>query len=115
MNDRDSTAHETQAEVDASDQVAITHTTEANVTGADIDGFGTVVQAQDGYIGACSALILAIATNTYLTDDEADALLEALPTADLQKQLIVGLKCHGLIPPDTAAFIIGYARDLRGA
>jgi hypothetical protein len=62
---------------------------------------------------ACRALLHALATDTLLTDDEADALAGAMPDAEGQKALLVALKCHGLIRAEQAAFLVGYVRGLR--
>lgn len=50
----------------------------------------------DRYLAACSALLVAMATNSTLTDDEADALLDAMPDVDLRDGLRVGLAMGGL-------------------
>ena len=62
-------------------------------------------QADDRYLAACSALLVALATDTLLEDAEADALcaaVDGLPSGvqtgiDLSAALRVGLASHGLV------------------
>lgn len=53
-------------------------------------------QAEDGYLAAVSALLLAIATNGVITPEECDTLLDAMPDIDLRDGLRVGLGMLGL-------------------
>ena len=73
----------------------------------------TAAAAAVDFPTACHALLKAIATDTLLSDDEADALAGAMPDAEGQKSLLVALKCHGLIRAEQAAFLVGYVRGLQ--
>ncbi len=53
-------------------------------------------QAEDAYLAAVSALLVAIATDGMLTVEEADALVDAMPDGELARGLRVGLKMYGL-------------------
>ena len=53
-------------------------------------------QAEDAYLAAVSALLVAIATNSTVTPDECDALLDAMPDVDMRDGLRVGLGMLGL-------------------
>lgn len=52
-------------------------------------------QADDAYLAAVSALLVAIATNGLVTRDEADVLADAMPD-ELRAGLVVGLGLYGL-------------------
>lgn len=52
-------------------------------------------QADDAYLAAVSALLVAIATNGLVTRDEADVLADAMPD-ELRAGLVVGLALYGL-------------------
>ncbi len=54
-------------------------------------------QADDAYLAACSALLVAVASNTTINAAEADALLDAMPDAELRDGLRVGLGMYGLL------------------
>lgn len=53
-------------------------------------------QAEDAYLAAVSALLVAIATGGLLTEHEVVVLLGAMPDDDLAAGLLVGLKMYGL-------------------
>lgn len=53
-------------------------------------------QAEDAYLAAVSALLVAIATNGLLTVEEADTLVDAMPDLELAAGLRVGFTLYGL-------------------
>ena len=53
-------------------------------------------QADDAYLAAVSALLVAIATQTTVTVDECDTLLDAMPDVDMRDGLRIGLGMLGL-------------------
>lgn len=53
-------------------------------------------QAEDAYLAAMSALLVAIATNGLLTVEEADTLVDAMPDLELAAGLRVGFTLYGL-------------------
>lgn len=53
-------------------------------------------QAEDAYLAAVSALLVAIATDGMLTVEEADALVDAMPDGELARGLRVGFTLYGL-------------------
>lgn len=69
-------------------------------------------QADGDFLSAARALLVAIATNNMVGDDELDALAMAMSDPTLAKALIVNLKCHGLASADAVAFTIGYRRPM---
>lgn len=58
-------------------------------------------QPSDAYLAAVSALLLALAQpNVTLTDEEVEALLDAMPDGELRRGLLeIGLFEAGLLPP----------------
>lgn len=53
-------------------------------------------QPANAFLAACSALLMAIATNSTITDAEVDVLLDAMPDVDMRHGLRVGLNHAGL-------------------
>ena len=53
-------------------------------------------QADDRYLAACSALLVAMATNSTINDQEAEALLGAMPDAAMRDGLRFALGCCGV-------------------
>ena len=55
-------------------------------------------QEQDAYLAACTALLVAIATNTLLTDDEVDTLAgmfaDLAPVTSRDINLSASLRCN---------------------
>ena len=51
----------------------------------------------DRYLAACSALLVALATNSTLTDDEAEELLGAMPDAAMRDGLGFALHDAGVM------------------
>lgn len=54
-------------------------------------------QAEDAYLAAVSALLVAIATNTTVTADEAQCLVEAMPDDEMCSGLAFALDDYGLL------------------
>ena len=54
-------------------------------------------QADEAYLAACSALLVALATNSTLTDDEAEALLGAMPDAAMRNSLLFAFRHAGVL------------------
>ena len=54
------------------------------------------MQAEDAYLAAVSALLVAIATNTTITVEEAITLADAMPGDNMPEGLMVGLGMLGL-------------------
>ena len=54
-------------------------------------------QADEAYLAACSALLVALATNGTLTDDEAEELLGAMPDAAMRDGLGFALHDAGVM------------------
>jgi len=48
-------------------------------------------QADNAFLAACNALLLAMATNSLIDDDEADVLCDAMPDSDLSAGLRAAL------------------------
>lgn len=53
-------------------------------------------QAEDAYLEAVSALLVAMATNSTINDREAETLLDAMEDIDLRDGLRVSLGMYGL-------------------
>ena len=54
-------------------------------------------QADEAYLAACSALLVALATNSTLTDDESEALLGAMPDSTMRDDLGYALYVAGVL------------------
>jgi altronate dehydratase len=71
--------------------------------------------AQALYAAACCDLVSSIKHNVLLAESSLEILVEAEKEPQDRKQLIVGMKCAGLISDEVAAFAIGYRWPLRAA
>lgn len=53
-------------------------------------------QAEDAYLAAVSALLVALAVGGRITVEDADVLVDAMPDRDLAAGLRVGFTLYGL-------------------
>lgn len=66
------------------------------MTEVETDSATSPRQAEDAYLAAVSALLVAMATGSTINDREAEALLDAMEDIDLRDGLRVSLGMYGL-------------------